>query len=930
MSDTIKRDNLTGSLKPSGTGTGGIAGGSSGKAVPPTRFRIGTVGSTLARPQARVESAHSGNGHSRSHSNGTEQPAEVRPVKVRLGQTGRLALDGNGHDGHNGHSGHGNGNGNGTARGSRALRDSVVVAAPHGTSRLTTSHLRETDLRGLRYRLGQQSPVLVPASSRRASVHRRDLPYFLMRHRALRSGARAGYTRGKLAAARYGKGGPGKLILGLGLASWLFMGLLFLSTIGAGVAGAAFYIGTMPPVDPAHLQDDISKYGVSVQTSKIYDRNGVLLDDLVDQATGRRTELSIDKISPLVISATIAAEDGTFWSNPGVDPVAIARAPLIALSGSGTSGASTITQQLVRQIVLSPTDLAGPAWQRKIKEIVLAVQLNQTYSKNDIMDMFLNQNYYGHLAYGIGAASLTYFGKKADDLTLGEASLLAGLPQAPTDYDPYVNKDLAKKRQGYVLDQMAKYNMITQQQADAAEAQDIVLTPYKVTIQAPHFVYYVRDYLEKMYGPTALEQGLKVYTTLDLRVEQAAEQIAKDRIADLQAQKATNASIVIMKPGTGEILAMVGSVDYYNTAIDGQVNVATAERQPGSSFKPITYVTAFEQGWTPATTILDTLTSFPNPGQAPYIPYNYDRKDHGWVTVRKALSNSFNIPAVKALQFAGIQNTIDTAHAMGIKGLNRGTGWYGLSLTLGGGEVTLLDMTNAYSTFANQGSEVDANPIMRIDDAYGRTIYQLDPNTKGNSVIDPRYTYMITDILSDNNARATEFGLDSPLKTSFPSAAKTGTTNDNRDSWTMGYTPELTVGVWVGNSDNAEMASVTGAIGAAVIWHNVMEKFYATPVFVDLLKGPDGSMQSKFVQPPGLIRASACSAGGTVTDLFLASAPPRGCVTYKDNDKQVHSYTAPSAPSYRNSNNNNNGPTNNAPRAKPTPIPGIGPPSFNP
>jgi membrane peptidoglycan carboxypeptidase len=500
--------------------------------------------------------------------------------------------------------------------------------------------------------------------------------------------------------------------------------------------------------------------------------------------------------------------------------------------------------------------------------------------------------------------------------------LLAGLPQQPTEYDPFVNPQDAKIRQVYVLDQMAKLDMITADEAAAAKAEQVNIRQYSVKIQAPHFVYYVKQYLEQLYGPNASDMGLQVYTSLDLDVQHKAEQVAKDRIEELKKQKATNAAIVIMRPGTGEILAMVGSVDYNNTAIDGQVNVATAERQPGSSFKPITYATAFKNGWSPATVILDTLTGFPNPGQKDYVPKNYDGKDHGYVTVRESLGNSLNIPAVKAIQFAGVQNTIDTAHDMGIKGLNRGLDWYGLSLTLGGGEVTLLDMTNAYSTFANQGTEVDANPILRIVDSQDRVINcnaayacsaesQVQQNQFGSGngqVLDPRISYMVTNILSDNKARTMEFGPNSPLRMSFPAAAKTGTTNDNRDSWTLGYTPDLTIGVWVGNSDNAEMLAVTGAIGAAVIWHNMMDTFYAEPSFVDLLRGPDGKTHRDFVQPEGLVKAWACSAKGDVNDLFLKGQVPKGCTTYKDpkGNKQLHS-----------------APSTDKPKTKPTPMPGI-------
>ncbi len=836
----------------------------------------------------------------------SERPAGVPPVKVRVGGTGLLVGDGATEAGRR--------------TGRLVLDDPALSSAAAG--RATTSHLRESDLLGMRFRLGQ-GPPMTPASSSRSSVHSRALPYFLMRHRAVRAGARVGHTRSRVARKRYGNKGGLVLALRLSMALWMLLLLLFGAGIGAGVAGAGLYISQLPSIAPAALSKN--NFGLAVQTTKIYDRNGILLSDLVDEDTGRREELSLDQIAPVVISATVAAEDSSFYSNSGVDPLAIVRALAITLRGNGQSGASTITQQLVRQVVLSPAESQERSLNRKIKEATLAVEMAQTYSKSEIMEMFLNQNYYGHRAYGIGAAALTYFGKPAKDLTLSEASLLAGLPQAPSEFDPLLHGEAAKRRQAYVLDQMAKQNMITPEQAQAAKNEDVALKPYKPVLKAPHFVYYVKEYLEKIYPPQAIESGLKVYTTLDLNLQETAQKVAHDRITELRQQNATNAAIVIMKPNTGEILAMVGSVDYNDPKIDGQVNVATRERQPGSSFKPITYVTAFEQGWTPGTVVLDTLTSFPNPGQKPYIPYNYDKRDHGWVTVRESLGNSFNIPAVKALQFAGIQNTIDTAHDMGIKGLNRGLGWYGLSLTLGGGEVTLLDMTNAYSTFANKGAEMDANPIMRIEDAQGRTIYQLDPNAKGAQVMDPRYAYMITSIMSDNSARAREFGTTSPLKTSFQSAAKTGTTNDNRDSWTLGYTPSLTVGVWVGNSNNAEMRSVTGAIGAAVIWHNMIEKFYSTPEFADLVRGPDGTFQSEFVQPEGLIKAYACSAKGDVYDLFLKEAPPKGCTTYKDKNQQLHAAPSTTSPNATPNPNPNPKPK---PQVRPTPLPGIGPPDF--
>jgi 1A family penicillin-binding protein len=725
----------------------------------------------------------------------------------------------------------------------------------------------------------------------------------------------------------------------LGLVFFLLSGMVTTALAGAGFAGAAWFLGQLPPVDQASLARAIALNGITVQTTKIYDRNGTPLYDLVDEETGRREELKLEEISPLVISATIAAEDAEFFTNPGIDVKGILRAVQQNISQTGQSGGSTITQQLVRQVILSQEERVKregiEGFARKIREAVLALQLTQKYSKYFILEMFLNQNPYGHRAYGIGAAARIYFNKNAKELTLPEAALLAGLPQAPTANDPIVYPVAAKRRQAYVLDQMVKQGMITEVEAETAKAESVVLNPYKIDIKAPHFVYYVKDYLERKYGPDFADLGLQVYTTLDLKVQDAAQQVAKDRIDEIRRQKATNAAIVVMKPGTGEILAMVGSVDYNDTSIDGQVNVATAERQPGSSFKPITYATAFKKGWSPGYVILDALTQFPTgPGQKPYVPNNYDGRDHGWVTVRESLGNSYNIPAVKALQFAGLQETIDTAHAMGIKGLNRGLDYYGLSLTLGGGEVSLLDMTTAYSTFANGGKAVDANPILKIVDAQNRIVEEIDPNNvPGNQALDPRIAYMITNILSDNRARTSAFGSNSALRLSFPAAAKTGTTDNNRDSWTIGYTPNLTVGVWVGNSNNAEMQRITGAIGAAVIWNKMMETFHEKDEFVELIKkqNPNGSyqkLQEEFVEPDGLIKVSACSNKGGVTDLFLKESKPKGCINYKDPKGNVQLHSAPSdrpvdRPVVRPTPRPQTQPT---PKPQPTPIPGILPP----
>lgn len=844
----------------------------------------------------------------------------VRPVRVRVGNTGKLS-NGNGHT--NGSAALNstgkldvtsiNGNGHANANDQKAR---INFETQQVTTVRPTAPLRESDLAGLRLRLKTQEWPLTPTTaigigSRRRSG-KRPLPPFLMRHRQLRSRSRVGNVRALSAARRHGKGGAPKMFALAFVFLFITSFALTALMMGGGAAGAGYYVSQLPPVDPDHLAKAISDNGILAQTTKIYDRNGTPLYDFVDEETGLHEELGYNEISPLIISATVAAEDATFWTNPGVDPFAILRAVRINLSGDGSSGASTITQQLARNIFMSLDERTDVSYNRKIKEAAIAVEMTRTYSKEYIMELYLNQTYYGHRAYGVGAAARTYFGTNASDVNLAEAALIAGLAQAPDAYDPLKDETAAKTRQQYVLDQMAKLGMITPDQETEAENFQIVLNRQEPSIKAPHFVYYVKEYLEQKYGAAAANAGLKVYTTLDLNVQDVAQKVAADRVEELHQQKATNAAMVVMKPGTGEILAMVGSVDYNNLAIDGQVNVATRPRQPGSSFKPITYANAFRQGWSPGTVILDTLTGFLNPGQKDYVPKNYDGRDHGWVTVREALANSYNIPAVKAIQFAGVQSTIDFGRQMGLKSkdsLIYNSDFYGLSLTLGGGEVTLLDMTNVYSTFANGGREVDANPILRIEDAQGRTIYQLDNNSPGDQVLDPRISYMITSILSDNKARTPAFGSASALKVSFPAAAKTGTTDDNRDSWTLGYTPNLTVGVWVGNNNNAEMAKVTGAIGAAIIWHNFMEEFYKHPTFVDLVEKSDGNLQKDFIQPDGLVKRFACSEKGDINDLFLVEAK-KGCTTYKDKNKQLHSAPSTTGP-------------NTKPAVKGTPIPGI-------
>jgi len=639
-------------------------------------------------------------------------------------------------------------------------------------------------------------------------------------------------------------------------AALLLIALLFF-LLASGMLAYASIARTLP------LPEELETRAIGFVSTKIYDRNGNLLNEIFDPLSGRRTRVPLDHISPYLIQATIATEDANFYKHAGVDPVALLRIIYHALREHEVIGGSTIPQQLVKLTFLSSERTV----ERKIKEAILAAEITRRYPKDKILELYLNEIYYGHLAFGAEAAAQTYFGKPAADLTLAEAALLAGLPQAPSYYDPYTklwepdgSPGPAKKRQGIVLGLMVKQGYITPEEADAAWFEELKLTPPRYDLKAPHFVMYVREQLEAKYGPELVYKGgLRVYTTLDPRLQELAQRIARQHIDRLRGRNVTNAALVALRPQTGEILAMLGSVDFNDPHIDGQVNVALRPRQPGSAIKPLTYLATFEMQedwWTPATLIEDVRTEFPDGANPPYVPVNYDGKYHGWVTVRSALANSYNIPAVKALQHVGIAALRDVARRLGITTLTRPD--YGLSLTLGGGEVTLLELTGAYAVFANGGLRVPPVAILRVEDAEGRVLEQYTP-PPGEQVISPQHAYLITSILSDNEARTPAFGANSPLRLSRPAAAKTGTTNDFRDNWTIGYTPDLVVGVWVGNNDNSEMKGVSGITGAAPIWHDFMEEALAgTPV-------------RDFPMPEGIHIIEICELTGAVPD---STCPP--------------------------------------------------------
>ena len=554
------------------------------------------------------------------------------------------------------------------------------------------------------------------------------------------------------------------------------------------------------------------------ESTKIYDRTGenILYEIHGDQ---KRTIVKLAEIPDYVKWATITAEDRSFYQHHGFNFLAIARSLILnPLMGKRIAGGSTLTQQLVKNAILTGERSVA----RKIKEFVLAYRIEQKFSKDEILQMYLNEIPYGSTAYGIEAAARRYFGISAKDLNLAQAAALAAIPQAPTYY--YNHKDDLVARQEYILKEMQKLGYIKDEQLKDALAFDLKFKEPNTDIIAPHFVMYVKEILSEKYGDQEIERnGFKIYTTLDLDKQKIAEEEVQQHAEENQKNyNASNAALVSLDPKTGQILAMVGSRDFFNEEIDGQVNVATRPRQPGSSLKPLVYAMAFAKGYTPDTILYDVVTNFAAAGKA-YEPHNYDSKEHGPVTMRQALAGSLNIPAVKTLYLAGVDKVIEQAQAMGYTTLtdpNR----YGLSLVLGGGEVKLLEHTAAYGVFAREGEYHPPVAILKIEDRNGKVLEEYQEDKK--EVMPVKLTRLINNILSDNNARAFIFGAQNWLTLKDrPVAAKTGTTNDYHDAWTLGYTPSLVTGVWVGNSDNKEMKrGADGSKIAAPIWHDYMQR----------------------------------------------------------------------------------------------------------
>jgi penicillin-binding protein 1C len=626
--------------------------------------------------------------------------------------------------------------------------------------------------------------------------------------------------------------------------------------------------------------------GSPAQSTQIFDRNDTLLYTIY--ADKNSSFISLSHIPKTVQDATIAVEDKDFYHHGAIDMRGVLRAIVSNLMRKPLQGGSTLTQQLIKNSLLTQDRTI----QRKAKEVVLSFATELIYPKKTILEMYLNQVPYGGTAYGIQAAAQTYFGKDVQNLDLAESAYLAGLPEAPSTFSPFGERpDLGKKRQEDVLSKMAEQGLITATQETAAKNEKLQFNNFGNTIKAPHFVFYIKDLLIKKYGAKIVGTGgLKVKTSLDLTLQDYAQATVEAEINKLRYNNVGNGAALITNPTTGEILAMVGSKDYFgepeplgctpgaNCDFEPNVNLTTSQRQPGSSIKPINYAVGLIKGYTAATPFIDQAMCFG--GTPNYCPKNYDSKYHGVVQMRYALANSLNIPAVEMLKLNTIDAMIATASAMGITTFTDKSR-YGLSLTLGGGEVYMTDMATAFGVFANKGYRVNLHPILQITDKHGKTLEQYIPPSSpifGKQVLPPGVSFIISNILMDNKARQMEFGPHSPLEIpNQPVSVKTGTTNDFRDNWTIGYShgPSYLVAVWVGNNDHSQMQGiVSGITGAAPIWHDLM---------AHLLEGKQAELPTV---PQDVIGKSVCATSGllptsanpcpTRFEYFIKGLEPKG------------------------------------------------------
>lgn len=625
---------------------------------------------------------------------------------------------------------------------------------------------------------------------------------------------------------------------------WFFILILIVS---AGLISAIYFFILKDLPLPTKLSS-----ASNPQATQIFDRDQKLLYSIY--SSKNQTFIPLSTIPKHMREATIAIEDKDFYKHGALDFKGISRAIFSIVVHKELQGGSTLTQQLVKNSLLTPERTIP----RKIKEVILSFATEALYSKDKILEMYLNQIPYGGTVYGVEAASQTYFGKKAQDLTLAQSTLLAGLPEAPTTNSPFgSHPEFALKRQKTILDKMHEQGYITTKERALAEKETLKFQKVSNNISAPHFVLFVKDLLVKKYGEKkVMEGGLRVITSLDSKIQDFAQNVVLENVNKLEKYHATNGSAVVTRPGTGEILAMVGSKDYFDTQIDGNVNITLSLRQPGSSIKPINYAVGLMRGYTGATTFVDQPICFPTNTGTKYCPVNYDGKFNGVMQVRFALGNSINIPAIKMLKVNGVPSMIATASAMGITTFTEPEK-YGLSLTLGGGEVTMLEMAQAYGVFANGGYKINIHPILKITDSLNKVLEEYKPPSSpifGKKILPEGVSFIISDILADNNARLLEFGPNSALR--IPNqivSVKTGTTNDFRDNWTIGYTPDVVVATWVGNNDNTPMTNLaSGITGAAPIWREIM---------TELLKDAPIHPISR---PPSVIQKKVCSVSGLI------------------------------------------------------------------
>lgn len=683
---------------------------------------------------------------------------------------------------------------------------------------------------------------------------------------------------------------------------WLIAGLGLLAAAGA-VALYFWLLADLPPVTQAAQR-------MIRPTSQILDRNGRVLYEVLDPDAGKQINLSLDDLPAACVQATLATEDSRFYHHPGVDLVAILRAAYqnYRAGGNVVSGGSTLTQQVARNLLLPPEERYEQSLRRKLREAWLAWRLEQIYTKDELLALYLNQMYYGNFAFGIEAAAQVFFAKPAQQLSQAECALLAGLVQYPTGYNPLISPETAKARQLTVLRLMREAGYIDTTESDLIAADPLRYRSALFNISAPHYVMMVQDQVVQRLGSARVRQGgLRIITTLDLDLQRRAEAAVKYRLDLLNCRipgicepttdpnrRVDNAAAVILDTQTGDILAMVGSPNYFDAQIQGNVNAALALRQPGSAIKPLTYAAALDPRWmeprgleplTAATILSDLPVTFyvrdKAGGNVPYQPLNYDRRFHGPVSVRTALANSYNIPAVRVLDRIGVQTMQQLA---GEAGITTFTGEFGLALTLGGGEVRLLDLATAFGIFQN-GRRLDVQGLVDIQtrDEAGQWVSLLGrapvqpgalpatrPGVYGAQVISPQAAYIMTDILADNMARLPAFGGSSVLELPFPAAVKTGTTTDWRDNWTIGYSTARIVGVWVGNADNTPMVDVSGIDGAGPIWHDLM--IAAHPKDPAPFRQPEGIEQVQICAPSGLLPTPHCAR--IQTEKFIAGTAP--------------------------------------------------------